>query len=166
MTTQKITSSPDHQAGLVIARAWLERFPANRRSAIANWHHYAVRAGAHTPESVLLQVQQTIYRRLQWTRDPATGAHLSAVVEALTADRAGALAYAQSVIDYEHLPYAERQRAKAERATNYVKEAMRGKDVTPAQRSFLLTLGYAGDPPEDRAAANALIDKLKRGRGL
>src|SRR5262249_39607658 len=107
-------------------RAWLEHFPAARRSAIANWYHYAVRNGHRTPTAVLHQVLLTVQRRLQWANDPATAAHLCAVLETLQTDRAGALAYAQYVIVYEHMPWEERQRHKAERATPYVHEAMRG----------------------------------------
>jgi hypothetical protein len=110
-------------------------------------------------------VQQTVQRRLQWASAPPEIAHLQAVREALQTDCAGACAYAQAVIDYERLPYDARQRVKAERATPYVQEAMRGKPVSERQTAFLRALGYAGIPPQDRATASALIDHLQRERG-
>src|SRR5438132_10889622 len=86
-------------------RAWLEHFPAPRRSAIANWYHYAVRNGARTPAAVVQQVYQTVQRRLQWASAHTDEAHFRAVLEALQTDRYGALAYAAAVIAYEQLPY-------------------------------------------------------------
>lgn len=149
----------DHDAD---PRAWLEHFPALCRSVIANWFHFSVRAGHCTTALVVHQVQQAVQRRLLWVSDPAEDAHLRTVLAALQTDRSGSLAYAQSVIDYEHLPYDARQRVKAERAVPYVQEAMRGQSVTEKQAAYLLALGHTGPQPEDRAAASALIDRLKR----
>jgi hypothetical protein len=146
-------------------RAWLQNFPAARRSAISNWFYYAVRGGHTTPAAVIHQVQQEIQRRLQWARDTETEAHLHIVQEALQTDRAGALAYAESIIAYEQLPYEVRQRIKAERAAPYLEQAMRRKPVTERQTAFLRALGYVGPQPEDRAAASALIDRLTREGG-
>jgi hypothetical protein len=159
MIPQRTESS--HYTHAPDPRAWLERFPSARRSAIANWYHYAVRNGASTPVAVAHQVRQTVQRRLQWTSAPTETAYLQAVLDALQTDRAGALAYAQSVIDYEHLPYEARQRLKAERTTPYLQEAMRGQPVTEKQVTYLRALGHTGPYPEDRAAASALIDRLK-----
>src|SRR5438445_9729341 len=125
-------------------RAWLEHFPAARRSAIANWFHDAVRGGSHTPAAVVHQVYQTVQRRLQWASAHTADAHLRALLEVLQTDRAGALAYAESVLAYEKLPYEARQRVKAERAVPYVQEAMRGQPVTEKQAAYLRALGYVG----------------------
>jgi hypothetical protein len=146
-------------------RGWLGHFPPDKRSTIANWFHYAVRAGAQTPEAVCRAVVETVQRRLQAAQDPETDAHLMGVRDALYTDPASTLAYAASVLAYERLPYDARQRVKAERALHFLKDRMGGKAVTAAQLSFLHALGYRGAPPEDRAAASALIDALRRGRG-
>ena len=138
------------------SRVWLDQFPANKRSGVANWFHHAVREGALTPHAVLTAVRVLLHRRLQWRPD----AHYSAVLATLQHDQAGALAYAQYVLAYEALPSAERQRVKASRALAYLKTTMRGKPVTDAQRWKLGSLGYRGEPPVDRAAASALIDHL------
>jgi len=140
----------------------LEHFPVAHRSTIANWFHYAVRGGSRTPAAVVHQVYQTVQRRLQWASAHTADAHLCAVLEVLQADRADALAYAESVLSYEQLPHEARQRVKAERATPYLQEAMRGKAVTDKQSAYLRALGYTGPQPEDRAAASALIDRLTR----
>src|SRR5262245_54435630 len=98
-----IPQSPD-------PRAWLEPFPAPRRSGIANIFHCTVRDGHSTPDAVVCQVRQKVQRRLQWISTPTETAHLQAVLDALQTDYAGALAYAQSVLDFERLPYEARQR--------------------------------------------------------
>jgi len=108
---------------------------------------------------VVVAVIHELQRRLQWGDDPT----LRVVLEQLQGDPAPALHYAETVIAYEHLPYDARQRVKAERATPYLLEAMRGKPVTDKQRTLLRALGYMGPQPEDRAAASALIHHLKRG---
>jgi hypothetical protein len=63
------------------------------------------------------------------------------------------------------IEYEDRQRVKAERAAPYLQRAMRGQPVTAKQTAYLQALGYAGPQPEDRAAASALIDSLKREGG-
>jgi len=146
-------------------RAWLDHFPAPRRGPVANWFHQAVRCGAASPFAVLSHVHQTLLRRLQWARDPEHLAHFHLVAEVLRTDHAGALAYAQTVLEYEALPLDARRRVKAERAFAYLKDAMKGKDVTPAQLAYLNALGYTGPQPDDRADASKLIDQLKRGEG-
>ena len=111
--------------------------------------------------AVLVAVERTVQRRLSWRSED----WLMLVLARLADDRRGAMAYAMHVIDYEALPKEARQRVKAERTFSYLKEAMRGKDVTPAQQAYLRALGYAGPAPADQAAASSLIDQLKkRGR--
>src|SRR6266567_9210867 len=149
-----------HAAGIIsepdTSRAWLEHFQAPRRSAIANWFHYAVRNGAVTPEAVIYQIQQTVQRRLQWVSAQKDAVHVEAVLDALRTDRSGALAYAAAIIAYEQLPYEARQRVKAERAASYLQEAMRGQPITEKQAAYLRALGYTGPTPDDRAAASVL----------
>jgi hypothetical protein len=86
------------------------------------------------------------------------------VLTKLHDDRGAAMAYAQSVIDYEALPPERRQKVKAERTFAVLKEAMRDKTVTERQRNYLKVLRYTGPEPKDRAAASALIDQLLKGR--
>ena len=142
------------------SRAWLERVPASRRGPIANWFHYAVRSGARTPVQVLAAVCQTCARRRAGSDHPDATLTLAA----LHVDQAGALAYARWVIDYEALPYGERQRVKAERTFAALKDAMQGKEATEAQLRYLQDLGYRGAPPADRAHASVLIEQLLSGR--
>ena len=139
-------------------RSFLEQFPAHRRSTIANWFHYAFRHGAQSPAAVLSAVRQTCARRQQGRNDPDA----AQVVAALDADQAGALGYAQYVIEYEALPLDARRKLKAERAFGYLKEAMIGKPPTPAQVSYLHSLGHRGPAPADRQAASQLIDELRQ----
>jgi hypothetical protein len=144
------------------ARAWLAHFPSTRRSAIANLFHYGVRAGAATPAAVIAWVRQDVHRRLRGYPDPAYDAPFEAVLAALQADLSGALAYAQAVIDWEQLPYAERQRQKADRASQYQHAYMATQPPTERQLAFLCSLGYHGPQPADRLAASHAIDALLR----
>jgi hypothetical protein len=139
-------------------REWLTQWPAGRRSLLANTFHFATRKGACTPHAVVAAVIQDLQRRLQRGDD----AMLRAVLEQLQSNPALALPYAETVITYEQLPYEARQRAKAERATPYLLEAMRGKPVTDKQSASLRALGHIGPQPEERAAASALIACLTR----
>jgi hypothetical protein len=147
--------------GNVPPRAWLGHIPAPRRGPVANLFHSAVRNGSKQPSQVLTHVRNHLIRRQYWGDAPDA----EVVFAALDSDPDGASAYAASVIAYEQLSYEARQRVKAERAIHYLKEAMKAKPVTPAQVAYLQKLGYCGDLPQDRAAASALIDALKQGRG-
>ena len=62
-------------------------------------------------------------------------------------------------LEYEQLPYAERQQIKGRRALSFV---MQGKEPTLAQLAYLRSLGYQGAPPADRAAGIVLIDQLRQ----
>jgi hypothetical protein len=117
-------------------RAWLDQFPHSRRGPIADWVHQAARSGAQAPENVLRHVRETLARGAQWRPHPDA----AMVLRALQADRKGALTYAQHVINYEQLSYGQRQRVKAERSLMFVKQSMVGKDMTSAQRNYLLAL--------------------------
>ena len=144
------------------------------RRTIANWFHYAVRNGAQTPQAVCSGVWQTIQRRLdwqtiqrrlEWSTTPESRGFLLHGLEVLRSTQPEALAYAAYVLEYEALPYEARQRVKAERAMGFLRQAMVGKEVTPAQRSYLQALGYRGAAPADRQAASQLIDQLRTQQG-
>jgi len=100
--------SPDalgRHRDLAPQRAWLEHFPPTCRSTIANWFHNNVRGGATRPEVVVWYVQREILSRLGCSTGHVVDPHLQAILDLLEADRAGALAYAKSVLAYEQLPY-------------------------------------------------------------
>lgn len=143
-------------------RAWLDAFPAPRRSAIANWFHFACRGGASTPHTVCSAVSATIQRRLAWSPEPESRAFLLSCLDTLRTHQAEALAYATYVITYEQLPYEERQQIKGRRALTY---AMQGKPTTAKQAALIRRRGYRGAIPADRAEAHALIDRLLQQQG-
>jgi hypothetical protein len=147
-------------------RVFLQHFEPQRRSGIANLFHFSIRDhGCTTARQVCSQVWQTVHRRTQYANDPETATHLAHVLVVMQHDQTGALAYAQSVLEYEQLPYEARQRVKTQRAAPYIHAAMQGKDVTAPQLAMLRRLGYEGTVPRDRAEASVLIDELMRGRG-
>jgi hypothetical protein len=146
----------------ITAREWLEQWPIARRSLISNLFHGAVRAGATTPPLIVRAVQVALHRRLQYATPPrnATDETLHAVWQALQAAPQDAYAYAQSVLNWESLPRAERERQKQERGRHFQQQYMSQLPVTPQQHAFLRTLGHTGEPPANRAAASTLIDAL------
>jgi hypothetical protein len=150
-------SQPKNPSGVADPRAWLEHITAQRRGVVANWFHSAVRSGAASATLVLLAVRQTCERRQD--------ADSLLVLGALRADPVGAMQYAQAVIDYERLPAAQRQQIKADRAREFVHEAMHGKPPTAPQLAYLTRLGYRGEPPADRVEASALIAHLRQTGG-
>ena len=159
-------NEPQPQPGAPDPRAWIEHIPPNRRSTVANWFHQAVRTGATTPAETCRRVSQTVQERQQergaGALDPTYQPFLQSVLAHLYGDPAGALAYAQDVIAYEALPYAERQKVKGRRALAY---AMRGKPTTEAQIARIRREGYTGAIPADRSEASALIETLLRKKG-
>jgi hypothetical protein len=148
------------------ARAWLEQWPPERRSTVANYFYYAARSGYTSPTAVVQAVAAEVQKRLQWTTDQPRRQWLHEVLHATRNDPDAAHAYAETVLAWEQLPYAERQQQKAARAAPFLEEAMRGKPTTSKQLGLLQSLGYGGPPPTDRAEASTLIDRLLRGEVL
>jgi hypothetical protein len=147
-------------------RAWLEQWPAPRRSLISNLFHYSVREGATTPALVIQAVQRALQQRLRYATSLRNAADetLHAVWQALQAAPQEAYAYAQSVLDWEFLPRAERERQKQERGRHVQRQYMAQFPVTPQQQAFLQSLGHTGEPPANRAEASTLIDGLLSAR--
>jgi hypothetical protein len=85
------------------------------------------------------------------------------VRNSLTLERKAALAYAQSVLDWEHLPYAERRQHKAERGAIYQQHAMAAKPVTEKQRALLQRLGVQAEPANRYEASVWIETALKKG---
>jgi hypothetical protein len=155
---------PEHQDGPTV-RTWLDVFAPARRSQIANWFHFAVRSGCPTPEAVFAHVTQELHHRLRYAlRDPERITYMQAVLSCLTTDRAGALTYAQHVLEYEALPPAARTRLKAQKSQPYQQQAMAVQPPTVKQLAFLQALGYHGPVPENRLAASEAIEHLLQQR--
>jgi hypothetical protein len=150
----------------VTPRDWLAQWPIACRSLISNLFHYAVRAGAPTPALVVHAVQGALERRLRSVTSPrtATDETLHSVWQLLQAAPQEAYAYAQSVLAWESLPRAERERQKQERGRHFQQQYMVQLPVTPQQEAFLRTLGYTGELPANRAEASMLIDGLLNAR--
>jgi hypothetical protein len=169
ITTQ--CDTPLHDPGVpsatVTQRHWLEQWPVARRSLISNLFHSAVREGATTPALVVHAVQAALARRLRYGTPPrhATDETLYAVWQALQIAPQDAYAYAQSVLDWESLPRAERERQKQERGRHFQQQYMAQLPVTPQQQVFLQKLGHQGARPANRAEASSLIDGLLSARG-
>jgi hypothetical protein len=145
--------------------SWLAQWPSNRRSTLANLFYSAVRRGLTEPPAIVEQVTAEIHRRLQWATAFETRQWWCQVLNTLSDDPRGAQTYAAEVLATEHLPRAERERQKQERAKTYIQQAMQGKPVTDKQLWLLRSLGHRGPLPSDRADASMLIDTLLRKKG-
>jgi hypothetical protein len=167
-TTQFDTSAhvTDVTSETATPRDWLAQWPVARRSLISNLFHYAVRDGARTPALVVHAVQSVLHRRLRYVTSlhNTTDETLHAVWQSLQVAPQGAYAYAQSVLDWEALPRAERERQKQERGRHFQQQYMAQLPVTAQQHAFLRTLGHTGKPPANRAKASTLIEGLLSAR--
>ena len=68
----------------------------------------------------------------------------------------------QYYIDYEKLPYEEKQKLKQGKGQFFAKESMKDKPVTEAQKKYLIGLGFKGKFDEmSRYDASVFIEKLK-----
>jgi hypothetical protein len=136
---------------------FLGHFATEQKSAAANLILKAVRAGCDNPHQVVGYVIATAERRLRlgW------GAELAQAV--LELDRETLLAGARWALWWESLPYAEKQRLKAERSTPAIERYMAEQPPTEKQLSYLQALGYSGPAPANRLEASRLIDEAVKG---
>src|SRR5262245_1260345 len=128
-------------------RAFLERFPAARRSTVANLFLHAVRRGAGDVEAVLRSVAETaVTRRLVAERygnvDALDKARELGVALASRPDAAAA--FADWCLEWERLPAAERQAIKEARAQEGIRHWMGTQPATEKQTAYLVRLGHRG----------------------
>lgn len=135
-------------------QSFLERFPTARRSTVSNRFLEVVRAGITDPRTIASRVLATC-------RDHARMRHPydQDIVEAMLTYPQEALAYAQDRIEYEAMPYAERQKMKAEKQQDYQREYMEKMPPTQKQLDYLVKLGYF-KIPDNRHEASQIIDEL------
>jgi hypothetical protein len=144
--------------------SWLDQWPASKRSTIANDFYTIVRQGQHDPATIVAHVHATLLRRLHGPATHEQRQFARQVLRSLEDDPEAAAAYAASVYAREHLPPDEKARLKQAQAMYYMVQAMMGWPATAKQHAYLRSLGYAGELPEDRAQALALIGTLLHGK--
>jgi hypothetical protein len=149
-------------------RALLERFPAPRRSLIANLFLAPVRRGAVAPALVVRDVLSELDDRLGWALRNGGAyaeeerAKVRDIMDAVINHGDEAEAYARWCVAYEALPEEERRRRKAGRTNQAVAAWMDRQEPTEKQVAYLRRRGYAG-PIDSRAHASSLIDVYTRG---
>ncbi|PZA06098.1 MULTISPECIES: hypothetical protein [unclassified Meiothermus] len=136
--------------------AFLAYFPAEQRSTGANLLLEAVRAGCSEPHQVVGFALERANRR-HWSE----AAHTLRLLAEL--DPEALLAGARWALWWEALPWAERQRLKAERATEALERHMQELPPTEKQLAYLHRLGHRGPVPISRLEASRLIDALLKG---
>jgi hypothetical protein len=167
LTIPQPSQSSPAGSGADTPRTWLERWPTARRSLISNLFHYAARAGATTPVFIISAVQVELHRRLRYARPPfdATDDALHGVLQSLQNAPSEAYVYAQTVLDWEALPYDERQRQKQAHGRHFQEQYMATLPVTGPQLRYLHSLHYIGEVPANRLEASKLIAILRSAQG-
>ena len=150
-------------------QVFLEHFPANRRSHIANLFLGIIRNGENDPVAVVYGVIAKARQERSWRSRSAYGRDdipkWDAIIEEIQWNHDEAIACAQSYIDWEMLPIEKRDAIKAERSSVYRAQYMSQLPPTDKQISYLLSMGVRRDNlPTDRAAASEAIDALLRER--
>lgn len=138
--------------------SFLESFPAERRSLIANQFHGAVREGASTVGDVIRGVKGDAIRRMMFPANRERWNTQRQLISLLESEEARV--YAQEVLDRESLPPEEKQRIKADRSDQYRREYLRAQSPTERQLCFLKSLGCEV-MPANRLEASELIDRHK-----
>jgi hypothetical protein len=80
---------------------WLAQFPPQAQPLVSAWFHYGRTQGAATPEALVQIVERVIHRKLDWSITPQTRELCSTTLLALCHQRAGARAYAQTLLACE-----------------------------------------------------------------
>jgi hypothetical protein len=144
---------------------WLQQWPANRRSTLANLFYAAIRKGSIAPPAIIEALVADINQKLRWTADFDKRQFWCQVLNILADDPHAAQAYAGEVLAVEQLPPEEKAIRKAERSKAFALQAMTGQEATQKQHWMLRSLGFTEALPADRAAASEMIDRLLRERG-
>jgi hypothetical protein len=138
------------------SRKWLSHFPVTSRTRVGLWFNLtAGRARERlTPAQLITRIRLDMLRRKE---DDA-----KLVLRALEDDPEGAMAYAQSVIDYQALSAAEQAQVRAARGEEFKRAAIARKPPSAPQLALLRSLHYAGPRPANSQEASTLIDALRR----
>jgi len=144
--------------------SFLSRFPEDMRSAVVVFFAMRVRKGHRTPEGLYLVALQEASRRARLStleRDRIKYGLLSSV---MLEHPELALGFCRWVLEWEALPWQEKERIKEARAERYRREWMRQQPPTEKQLAYLRKLGWTG-AVLSRQHASELIEKLARRRG-
>lgn len=141
-----------HRAG---SKAFLDRFPAARRSWANGLFLRMVRGGATTPTAVLAGVWAAVEDYEPERADLLAGA--------LTAHAGEALALAEHALGWEALPPEQRAAVKAASAEGARRAYLDAQAPTLRQLDYIRRLGSAAKPAT-RLEASRLIDALQRER--
>src|SRR5262245_23946327 len=115
---------------------FLNRFPQNARSLIANQFCRAVRSGCATVPVIIEAVLRDVRRRLRGRIDPERQAIQDQLRFALQNDEEAGT-FAQFILDREDLPADERHQLKRQGAGQYRDEWMSRQPPTEKQLAYL-----------------------------
>lgn len=133
------------------AQGFLDEFPREKKSTVANKFLFTVRSGIKDPRIVV----DATRRRLSPQFD-------GWLIDKMDFNPSGALSFAAWAVAYEAQPYEERQVQKETKAEQYREEFMKTKPPSERQLAYLKALGYTGSPPETMEDASLFIEKHKR----
>lgn len=139
-------------------RAFLEHFPAERRSFVSNWFLTEVRAGRSDPNAVVRAVRERLRLYInRYDSDPAGKYCL--FLDELDANPSEALRYARWSLDWERMTPEQKARHKAQRNVEGINLWMETQEPSEKQIALLTKLGHA-ERPASKAEASRLIDAL------
>jgi hypothetical protein len=78
--------------------AWLSQFQAEVQPLIVAWFAYGASQRPQTPDGLLKVVERVCRRKMEWSIEPRTRELCSALLLALCHQRAGAWAYAATLL--------------------------------------------------------------------
>lgn len=144
-------------------RAFLDLFPANQRSTVANLFLRPVREGTTDAILVFAAVYAELRERIERPRSYAyDDSRDRFILDTLRANYDAATAYARWCVAYEQLSPEDKQRRKQASTAEGIGLWQEQQPPTDKQVAYLHTLGYTG-PVESRRHASSLIEIYKRG---
>lgn len=126
-------------------------FPTKRKSTICNKILDQVRAGINYPPTIANNVFD------KFNKYPADNGDITSILTDNPFLFMDAIAH---YIEYEKIPYEEKQTLKRLNAKEYINTVMATQPITEKQSKMLKGLGYAGSFDLNKLEASQMIDSL------
>lgn len=124
-------------------------FPKNKKSSICNKILSEIRSGNNYPPSIAINVLDKL------NKYPDDNREIISVLENNPFMYMDAIVY---YIEYEKMPYEDKQKLKQVNNKTYMDEAMAVQPISPKQVGMLKHLGYTGDFNMSKLDASQMID--------
>ena len=132
---------------------FLEYFEVNRRSGAINILLKPIRAGVTNIKDVIFWLERDCNERIKYDKSQQVGQMLLAIQDKEALQEA-----INYYIDWEKLPFAEKEKIKKEKSKTYIENAMAGQQPTEKQVNFIESKGF--EVPGDKLECSRLITKI------